>query len=83
MYTHPDRIGQLAREHHNQMITDARQRQLRHQLPRSAARRPLAGAGITRRLGAAIAKAGIAAAHAPDAIWASRPHPLGGTSVSQ
>ena len=72
-------IDQIARQHHNQMITDARQRQL----SRSASSRPLAGARITRRLNAAVAKAGLAAAHAPGAIWASRPRPLGGTPVSQ
>jgi len=81
MFTNPG-IGQLARQHHNQMITDAGQRQLRHQLPRTAPR-PLAGARITRRLSAAVAKAGIAAAHASGAIRVSRPHPLGGTPVSQ
>jgi hypothetical protein len=29
MFTHPDRIGQLAREHHLQMLAQARQRQPR------------------------------------------------------
>ncbi len=76
-------IDQLARQHHNQMITDARQRQLRHQAPRSTSSRSLAGAGITRRLSAAWAKAGIAVARASGTVQASRPHPLGGTPVSQ
>ena len=31
MFTHPDRIGQLAHEHHHQMLAQASQRQLRHQ----------------------------------------------------
>jgi hypothetical protein len=61
MFAHPDGIGQLARQHHNQMITDAGQRQLRHRLPRTARSRPLAGASITRRLSAAIARAGVRA----------------------
>jgi hypothetical protein len=65
-------IDQLARQNHNQMITDARQRQLRRQAPRSTSGRSLAGAGITRRLSAAIAKAGMAAAHASGAIRASQ-----------
>jgi hypothetical protein len=76
-------IDQIARQNHNQMISDARQRQLRHEVPRSPSSRPFAGAGITRRLSAAIAKAGTAAAHASGAIRVSRPHPLDGTPVSQ
>jgi hypothetical protein len=31
MFTHPDRIGQLAAEHHQHMLAQARQRTLRRQ----------------------------------------------------
>ena len=50
MFTHPDRIGQLAREHHHQMLAQASQRQLRHQHTR-----PAATTRIIRRLAALIA----------------------------
>ncbi|HXZ73780.1 MAG TPA: hypothetical protein VEH31_23320, partial [Streptosporangiaceae bacterium] len=53
MFTHPDRIGQLAREHHHQMLAQASQRQLRHQHSR-----PAATTRIIRRLAALIAGAG-------------------------
>ena len=76
-------IDQLARQHHSQMIADARQRKLRHEVPRSASSSSLAGAGIARRLSAAFAKAGIAVARASGAVRASRPQPLPGTPVSQ
>ena len=42
-------IDQLARQHHSQMIADARQRQLRHEVPRSASSSSLAGASATER----------------------------------
>jgi hypothetical protein len=72
MFTHPDRIGQLAREHHHQMLAQASRRQLRHQHGR-----PAASTQIIRRLAAAIARAGVVAAQAPGAIWPAGPHPLG------
>jgi len=56
MFTHPGPIGQLAREHHQQMLAQASQRQLRHQHSR-----PAASTRIIRRLAAAIARAGVAA----------------------
>jgi hypothetical protein len=79
MYTYQDRIGQLARDHHHEMLADARRRQLRQQArPASSATR-----GITRRLTAAIAKAGTAAARVPDAIWPARSPSLGETPAAR
>jgi hypothetical protein len=72
MFTHPDRIGQLAREHHHQMLAQASQRRLRHQHSR-----PAATTRIIRRLTALIAGAGMVPAQAPGTIWPARPHPLG------
>jgi hypothetical protein len=72
MFTHPDRIGQLAREHHHQMLAQASQRQLRHQHGR-----PAASTRIIRRLAAVIAGVGVVPAQAPAAIWPAGPHPLG------
>jgi len=60
MFTHPDRIGQLAGEHHHQMLAQASKRQLRHQHGRPAARTRIIG-----RLAAAIARAGAVTAQAP------------------
>jgi len=80
MYTNCDRIGQLATEHHREMIADARRRQLRQQ-GRSAPRTPGATSTIAHRLGAAIAKAGVAAARVPNALRSARPQPLGETPV--
>jgi len=62
MYPQFDRIGQLAHEHHHEMLADARRRQLRHQQGRPAPRTPRAASTIVRRLGAVIARAGGAAA---------------------
>jgi hypothetical protein len=52
MYSSPDRIGQLARDHHHEMLAAARQRQPRPQRSRPAPRIP----ALTRRLLAAFAK---------------------------
>jgi hypothetical protein len=53
MYTSPDRIGQLARDHHHEMIAAAaRRRQLRPERSRPAPRIP----ALTRRLVAAFAR---------------------------
>ena len=71
MFTHPDRIGQLAREHHHQMLAQASQRQLRHQHSR-----PAATTRIIRRL-AALMRAGVVPAQAPGTIWPARPRRLG------
>jgi hypothetical protein len=67
MYTNSDRIGQLASAHHREMLADARRRQLRHQ-GRSAPRTPGTRSTITRGLGTALAKVGVAAARVPDAL---------------
>ena len=72
MITHPDRISQLARERHHQMLAQASQRRLRHQHTR-----PAATTRITRRLAALIAGAGVVPVQAPGTTWPSRPHPLG------
>jgi hypothetical protein len=63
MFTHPDHLGRLARDHHRQLPTYASQRQLRHGHGRPATRTPDA-ARIRRRLAAAtaIVLAGIAVA---------------------
>jgi hypothetical protein len=72
MFTHPGRLGQLAREHHRQMLARASQRQLRHQHGR-----PAASTRIVRRLAAAIARAGVVTAPAPGATWTAGQHPPG------
>ena len=53
-----DRLGQLANQHHHEMLADARQRELRHQQGRSRTLR--APSALTRRLSAVIAKASAA-----------------------
>jgi hypothetical protein len=77
MFTHPDRLGQLAREHHRDLLAQASQRQLTHQHRRPAPGTPRPAAGFTRRLAAAIARAGLVGAQARGAIWPAGPHPLG------
>ncbi len=72
MFTHPGSIGQLAREHHRQMLAQASHRQLRHQHSR-----PAASTRIIRRLAAVIARAAVVPAQAPGAIWPAGPHPPG------
>jgi hypothetical protein len=52
MYSSPDRIGQLACDHHHEMLAAARQRQLRPERSRPAPRIP----ALTRRLAAALTK---------------------------
>ena len=59
MFTHPDLTGQLAREHHREMLTEAGQRQLRRR--HQAARNASAAGRFIRRGATAIAGAGIAA----------------------
>jgi len=58
-----DRIGQLASQHHHQMLADARRRELRQQ--GRAPRTPGVGSTLSRRLSAAIARVGIAATRVP------------------
>jgi hypothetical protein len=73
MFTHPDRIGQLAREHHHDMLAQASQRRLRNQHGRRSPRTPHA-AKFTRRLVEALARAGVV--EHPGATWPARPHQL-------
>jgi hypothetical protein len=56
MFTNPS-IGQLARDHHREMIAEARQRQLIHQAGRSGSRTLRAPSALSRGLTAMIAKA--------------------------
>jgi hypothetical protein len=81
MFTHPDRIGQLAAEHHQHMLAQARHRTLRHQHGRRSSRTPDAAVRITRRLTAAITRAGIVAAETPGVTWPARPHQLSGSAT--
>jgi hypothetical protein len=53
MYASPDRIGQLARDHHHEMLVAARHRQPRPERSRPAPRIP----ALTRRLVAALTPA--------------------------
>jgi hypothetical protein len=52
MYASPDRLGQLARDHHHEMLAATRQRQLRAERGRPAPRIP----ALTRRLAAAFTR---------------------------
>jgi hypothetical protein len=74
MSTNSHLTAQLAREHHRELLAQAGQRQLARQHRRLAHRTP--GAGITGRLAAALARAGVVAAQAPGAIWPAWPDPL-------
>ncbi len=56
MFTHPDRLGQLARENQRQMLAQASQRQLRRQQGQQATRTATAAGTIIRRLATLIAK---------------------------
>jgi hypothetical protein len=58
MFTHPDRIGQLASENHRQMLAQASRRHLLHQDDRPTARTAGLAARMTRRLAATIARTG-------------------------
>ena len=68
MFTHPDQIGQLVREHQRQMLAEASQRQRRRPHVDPAARTPNAAA-IFRRLATALSRAVVVAAEGPRAIW--------------
>ena len=83
MFTHPDRIGQLASENHRQMLAQASQRQLLHQADSPAARTPGLAARMTRRLAEAIARAGVVSAQVPGAVWPVGPNPLGEPGQAQ
>jgi hypothetical protein len=52
MYSSPDRTGQLARDHHHEMLAAARQRQPRAERSLPALRLP----ALTRRLVTALTK---------------------------
>jgi hypothetical protein len=69
MFTHPDPLGQLAAEHHRQMLAEARQRTLRHQHGRPSPRTPDIARRITRRLATAITRADPVAAETSGAAW--------------
>jgi hypothetical protein len=62
MYTNPDSIGRIAREHHHDMIAANRQRQLQRQLPGRQHRPAPRTVKITRRLAGAMAKVRVATA---------------------
>lgn len=66
MFTHPDRIGQLASEHHGQMLAEARQRSLRHQHGHRSFRMPAVAVRIMHRLAPAITRTGAMAAETPN-----------------
>ena len=68
MFTHPGRLGQLAREHHHDMLAQASQRSLRSQSGSRPPAAPHAAARITRRLAGAIGRAGIVASRAADTL---------------
>jgi hypothetical protein len=57
-----DRIGQLANQHHHEMLADARRRELRHQQDRPAPRTLKATRSLARRLAGVLGNAGAATA---------------------
>jgi hypothetical protein len=69
MFTHPGPLGQLAAEHHRHMLTEARQRALRHQHGRPSSKTPDIALKITRRLATAITRASAVAAQSPGPAW--------------
>lgn len=60
MFTHPGPIGQLAAEHHQHMLAQARQRTLRHQHGHQSSKTPSVGVKIARRLATVITRASAA-----------------------
>ncbi len=64
MFSHPDRIGQLASENHRHMLAQASRRQLLHQDDRRATRTSGLAGRMARRLAASIARAGVVTAQA-------------------
>jgi hypothetical protein len=66
MSANPNLLGQVARQHHREMLAEARQHQLGRQA-RPAPRIPNVTSAITRRLAAAIAKVSVTTARVPDA----------------
>ena len=71
MFSTPTPIGQLARQHHHDMLAQASQR---NQLGRHSA--PNAAGLIARHLARAIARAGVVAAETAGATWPITPHLL-------
>jgi len=67
-------LTQLARGHQRHMTAQASQRQRPDQHGYPAPRTAGPAARAARRLAAAIARAGLAAAQAPGAIWPAGPH---------
>jgi len=68
MFAHPDRLGQLAREHYHDMLAQASQRSLSSQPGSRPSAAPNAFARITRRLAGAIGRTGVAASRAADTL---------------
>jgi len=75
MFINPNLATRLAREHQRELLAQASQRQLRRR-HRPAPGAPGVTARITRRLAAAIARAGAVAAQAAGPIWPAAPNPL-------
>ena len=76
MFTHPELVEQLAGEHQRRMLAEASQWRLWHQRSRWPSKRPGTAVRVTRRLAAAIANAGVAAAEIPGTIRSARRAPL-------
>ena len=68
MFTHPGRLGQLAREHHHDMLAQASQRRLGTQSGGRSPAAPNAAARVTRRLAGVIGRAGVVASRAADTL---------------
>jgi hypothetical protein len=68
MFTHPGRLGQLAREHHHDLLAQASQRSLRRPPGGRSPAAPNAAARITRRLAGAIGRARVVASRAADTL---------------
>jgi hypothetical protein len=68
MFTHPGRLGQLARAHHHDLLAQASQRRLRSQSGGRPPAAPNSAARITRRLAGAISRAGVIASRAADTL---------------
>jgi hypothetical protein len=73
MFTSPDPIGQLARQHHHDMLAQASQHTQRNQHSRLSSAKPDAAGLIARHLANAIARAGVVAAETAGATWLTRP----------
>jgi hypothetical protein len=65
MFSHPDRIGQLASENYRQMLAQASRRQLLRQDDGPTPTTPGLATRMTRRVAAAFARAGAVTAPTP------------------